>query len=65
MLISGQSILWAGEHWIAQGKDAHETGRLLLANLYRRLTGQEMPPIAVTERGKPYFVDSPDRKSVV
>ena len=64
MLISGQSILRAGAHWIARGKDAHETGRLLLAKLYRRLTGQEMPPIAVTDRGKPYFVDSPYHFSI-
>ena len=33
----------------------HEAGRLLLARLYREETGEDLPPIAVTERGKPYF----------
>mgnify|MGYP003299576655 CR=1 FL=1 len=29
----------------------------LLRRLYREETGQELPPIAVTDRGKPYFAD--------
>lgn len=33
----------------------HEAGRVLLAELYRAETGQELPPVLVTERGKPYF----------
>ena len=33
------------------GRDAHETGRALLAQLV-----DPMPEIALTERGKPYFV---------
>ena len=33
----------------------HEAGRKLLAKLYRQKTGREMPPILVTDRGKPYF----------
>lgn len=33
----------------------HEAGRALLAALYRAHTGKPLPPIAVTERGKPYF----------
>ena len=36
----------------------HEAGRELLASLYREATGEELPPIAVTDRGKPYFADS-------
>ena len=36
----------------------HEASRELLAELYRRVTGDELPPIAVTDRGKPYFPDS-------
>ncbi len=39
-----------------RGRTGHEAGRALLAELY---PGAELPPIAVTERGKPYFVDSP------
>ena len=41
------------------GRTGHEAGRELLADLYRRVTGSEPPPIAVTPRGKPYFQDSP------
>ena len=41
------------------GISGHEAGRVLLAELYRRATGEELPPVAVTSRGKPYFVDSP------
>ena len=37
----------------------HEAGRQLLAELYRRETGEDLPEIAVTNRGKPYFPDSP------
>ena len=41
------------------GRSGHEAGRALLAALYRRETGEELPPILLTDRGKPYFVDSP------
>ena len=41
------------------GRSGHEAGRQLLAELYRELTGEALPPIAVTDRGKPYFADSP------
>ena len=41
------------------GRDGHQVGRALLAQAYRQATGEELPPIAVTPRGKPYF---PDRK---
>ena len=40
------------------GRTGHEAGRELLASLYREATGEELPPIAVADRGKPYFVDS-------
>ena len=38
------------------GRSGHEAGRQLLAETYRELTGEAMPPIRVTDRGKPYFV---------
>ena len=38
------------------GRTGHEAGRALLAALY---PGDTLPEIALTERGKPYFVDSP------
>ena len=37
----------------------HEAGRTLLAQLYRYATGEDLPPIAIGPRGKPYFPDSP------
>ena len=40
------------------GVSGHEAGRQLLAELYRQKTGENLPPIAVAERGKPYFVGS-------
>ena len=36
----------------------HEAGRILLKNLWQENIGREMPEISVTDRGKPYFVDS-------
>lgn len=41
------------------GRSGHDAGRELLAQLYREATGDALPPIAVTELGKPYFPDSP------
>lgn len=41
-----------------KGLTGHEAGRQLLAQLYREETGEDLPPIAVAERGKPYFVGS-------
>ena len=38
------------------GRSGHEAGRVLLEKLYREHYGPEMPPIAVTDRGKPYFL---------
>ena len=46
-------------HEALDGRDGHQVGRALLAQAYRQATGEELPPIAVTPRGKPYF---PDRK---
>ncbi len=37
------------------GRTGHEAGRKLLAKLYRRETGEELPPILKTPRGKPFF----------
>ena len=39
------------------GRDGHSVGRELLAKLYEQATGEKLPPIAVTPRGKPYFPD--------
>ena len=41
------------------GRTGHEVGRELLADLYRRVTGSDPPPITTALRGKPYFQDSP------
>lgn len=46
-------------HCPLEGRSGHEAGRELLATLYRQQTGENLPPIAVTERGKPYFPDNP------
>lgn len=40
------------------GLSGHEAGRRLLKDLWQSHIGGKMPEIAVTERGKPYFVDS-------
>ena len=39
--------------------NGHEAGRALLADMYCRYVGGEMPAILVAEGGKPYFADSP------
>ena len=41
------------------GRTGHEAGRQLLQQLYRTQTGQALPEILVTDRGRPYFADSP------
>ena len=41
------------------GRGGHEAGRELLAKLFREETGEELPEIAIADRGKPYFVESP------
>jgi len=42
-----------------EGKSGHEAGRELLEKLYREETGHPLPPVLVTQRGKPYFENSP------
>lgn len=37
----------------------HRAGRALLARMYEAYVGGPMPAIAVTERGKPYWIDCP------
>ena len=45
--------------WVRlEGETGHAAGRKLLAQLYREATGEELPPIAVTPRGKPFFPGS-------
>lgn len=46
-------------HCKLQGQSGHDAGRKLLLQLYREQTGREIPEIAVTDRGKPYFPESP------
>lgn len=43
---------------IAEGT-GHREGRRLLAQMYRQHVGGELPPIALEERGKPYFTQGP------
>lgn len=40
------------------GQSGHDAGRKLLAELYWEATGQPLPEIRVTDRGKPCFADS-------
>ena len=42
-----------------EGQTGHEAGRQLLARLYREETGENLPEILTTDRGKPYFPNSP------
>lgn len=42
-----------------KGQTGHEAGRQLLAEAYRAETGKDLPEIRATDRGKPYFPDSP------
>ena len=42
-----------------KGGSGHAAGRRLLAELYRAETGEDLPEIRITDRGKPYFPDSP------
>ena len=45
-------------------RQGHAVGRVLLRRLYEQYTGAPMPQILETERGKPYFADSPVRFSI-
>ena len=42
---------------IRPGQTGHEAGRELLEKMYRELMGAPMPPIAIGDRGKPYFTE--------
>ena len=44
--------------WPLNGLDSRVAGKLLLAQLYEELTGEEMPPIEKAPRGKPFFPGS-------
>ena len=46
-------------HCKLTSQTGHEAGRQLLADLYREETGKTLPEIRITDRGKPYFPDSP------
>ena len=41
------------------GRTGHDAGRQLLADLFRAETGENLPEIHVTDRGKPFFSDTP------
>ncbi len=47
-----------------EGISGHDAGRTLLAKLYREETGEDLPPIRIAARGKPYFQDSPYHFSI-
>ena len=42
-----------------EGQTGHEAGRQLLAEAYRAETGENLPEIRLTDRGKPYFPGTP------
>jgi len=44
-------------HCSLNGRSGHEAGRELLAALYRAETGEELPEIVISDRGKPHFAD--------
>ena len=46
-------------HCRLEGRTGHAAGRQLLADLYREVTGEDLPEICITDRGKPYFADVP------
>ena len=46
------------------GLSGHRAGRQLLERLYRQETGEALPPIRLTHRGKPYFENSPYHFSI-
>ena len=47
-----------------EGRTGHEAGRQLLAEAYRAETGEDLPEIRLTDRGKPYFPGNPWRFSI-
>ena len=44
---------------IAQNQTGHDAAWQLLETMYRQQTGKELPEVARTALGKPYFVDAP------
>jgi len=42
-----------------EGQTGHDAGRQLLEKLYREEIGEDLPEILTTDRGKPYFPNSP------
>jgi len=46
------------------GCSGHEAAYQLLSELYRRETGEPLPPILYSSRGKPYFENSPYHFSI-
>ncbi len=46
-------------HQKLHGESGHVVGRQLLRQLYEAHVGGELPPICLTERGKPYFESGP------
>ena len=46
------------DFWPLNGLDSRVAGKLLLAQMYEELTGEELPPIEKAPRGKPYFPGS-------
>jgi len=53
LCISGCHVAWRA----LDNDNAHRAGRLLLRQLYEQVTGSPMPPICLTDRGKPYFAE--------
>ncbi|MBQ4641490.1 MAG: 4'-phosphopantetheinyl transferase superfamily protein [Oscillospiraceae bacterium] len=55
MVLAGEAL---------SGRSGHEAGRQLLETLYRQQTGLPLPEIAITPRGKPYFINNPWQFSI-
>lgn len=53
--LKGGEMMEIGSRML-KGMSGHDAGRQLLADMYRQLTGNPMPEITVTDRGKPCFV---------
>ena len=51
-------------HAATAPKQGHKDGRKLLRQLFETHVGGEMPPIAIGERGKPYFEGHPIHFSI-
>ena len=47
-----------------EGRTGHEAGRALLRAMYEEAVGEDMPEIAIADRGKPYFPGSPWQFSI-